>query len=76
MMEFIEYFIDIQAFKDSYTPGIVFSIMNAMLLITPIWGIIYLISTIAKLMNAAGGPEKSMQLRNAVVLVVITLIIS
>ncbi|MFC1656793.1 hypothetical protein ACFL14_02450 [Patescibacteria group bacterium] len=74
-MEFIEYFIDIKAFQDGYTPGIVYSIMNSMLFLVPVWGIGYLSITVFKLFNAGGRPEKSMQIRNAVIQVVITLII-
>ncbi|MFH1750035.1 MAG: hypothetical protein ABH837_04070 [bacterium] len=74
-MEFIKYFIDINAFQTGHTPGIVYSVMNSMLLLAPVWGIGYLLITVFKLLNAGGKPEKSMQIRNAVLLVVIVLVI-
>ena len=74
-MQFIKYFIDINAFQTGYTPGIVYSVMNSMLFLAPVWGIGYLLTTVFKLFNAGGRPEKSMQIRNAVLLVIIVLIV-
>ncbi len=74
-MEFIKYFIDINAFKNGHIPGIVYSIMNSALFLVPIWGITYLLATVFKLLNAGGKPEKSMQVRNAVILVVTVLVV-
>ena len=76
MENFLNYFIDFSAFSSGNTAGIVYSIINSMLLVVPVWGVLYLLWTLIKLMNAGGRPEKSMQMRNATLLVTTILIIS